>query len=248
MRRTRLATAIAAVCLSPLPAAAQSQVNTPDVVVTASRFVQARRDSAVGVTVVTAEDIRASGALTLPEVLSRQAGFTVRDNSGSPNRQIDLRGFGITGGQNTLILVNGQRISENETTPADLASISLATVERVEILRSSGAVLYGSGATGGTVNIITRGPQPGDRNGRLAATAGSYGTLGLSANASVASERCGLTLNASSLASGNYRRNNDLRQDNVSGEITWFGDRGPVALRFASGNQDLRLPGARTEA
>ncbi len=131
MRRTRLATAIAAACLSPLPAAAQSQVNTPDVVVTASRFVQPRRDSAVGVTVVTAEDIRASGALTLPEVLSRQAGFTVRDNSGSPNRQIDLRGFGITGDQNTLILVNGQRISENETTPADLASISLATVERV---------------------------------------------------------------------------------------------------------------------
>ncbi len=109
-------------------------------------------------------------------------------------------------------------------------------------------MLYGSGATGGTVNIITRGPQPGDRNGRLAATAGSYGTLGLSANASVASERWGLTLNASSLASDNYRRNNDLRQDNVSGEITWFGDRGPVALRFASGNQDLRLPGARTEA
>ncbi|MFN8997408.1 MAG: TonB-dependent receptor plug domain-containing protein, partial [Betaproteobacteria bacterium] len=165
MSRCRFAFALA-LPLS-LPAVAQSNLSTPDVVVTASRFVQPRRDPAVGVTVITAEEIRASGALTLPEVLSRQAGFTVRDSSGSPNRQIDLRGFGITGDQNTLILVNGQRLSENETTPADLASISLASVERIEVLRSSGAVLYGSGATGGTVNIITRGPQPGERQGRV---------------------------------------------------------------------------------
>jgi len=246
MSRCRFAFALA-LPLS-LPAVAQSNLSTPDVVVTASRFVQPRRDPAVGVTVITAEEIRASGALTLPEVLSRQAGFTVRDSSGSPNRQIDLRGFGITGDQNTLILVNGQRLSENETTPADLASISLASVERIEVLRSSGAVLYGSGATGGTVNIITRGPQPGERQGRVAATAGSYGTLGLSAGASLAGERLGVSVSASALASDNYRVNNDLRQNNLSGELTWFGDRGPVALRFASGSQDLRLPGARTEA
>lgn len=246
MSRYRFAFALA-LPLS-LPAAAQLDLSAPDVVVTASRFAQPRRDPAVGVTVITAEDIRASGALTVPEVLSRQTGFTVRDNSGSPNRQIDLRGFGITGDQNTLILVNGQRLSENETTPADLASISLASVERIEVLRSSGAVLYGSGATGGTVNIITRGPQPGERDGRLAATAGNYGTLGVSAGASLAGERLGLSVNATSLAADNYRVNNDLRQNNLSGELTWFGDRGPVALRFASGNQDLRLPGARTEA
>jgi iron complex outermembrane receptor protein len=161
---------------------------------------------------------------------------------------VDLRGFGTTGDQNTLILVNGQRISENELTPADLASISLASVERIEILRSSGAVLYGSGATGGTVNIITRGPRPGQREGRLAATAGNWGTWGAAAGLNLGAERWGFALNASTLASDNYRRNNDLRQQNVSGELTWFGDRGPVALRFASGSQDLQLPGARTEA
>lgn len=248
MSRTRASAVTAAILLWPPCAAAQSDLSTPDVVVTASRFVQPRRDPAVGVTVLSAEDIRASGALTLPEVLSRQTGFSVRDNSGSPNRQIDLRGFGITGDQNTLILVNGQRVSENETTPADLASIALASVERIEILRSSGAVLYGSGATGGTVNIITRGPRPGEQGGVVAGTAGSYGTYGVSAGARVAGERLGLAVNASTLASDNYRVNNDLRQNNVSGELTWFGDRGPVALRFASGDQDLRLPGARTEA
>lgn len=220
----------------------------PTVVVTGNRFDEKRADLPVGVQIVTADDIGRSGALTLPEVLARQAGFTVRDNSGSPNRQIDLRGFGISGDQNTLILVNGQRLSENETTPADLASVSLADVERIEILRGSGAVLYGGGATGGTVNIITRGPRPGDRSARLGATAGNYGTYGATASASVASERLGLSVNASSLASDNYRVNNDLRQDNLSAELAWFGDRGPVTLRVASGNQDLRLPGSRSEA
>lgn len=225
-----------------------SGLSVPTVVVTGNRFDEKRADLPVGVQVVTADDIARSGALTLPEVLARQAGFTVRNNSGSPNRQIDLRGFGITGDQNTLILVNGQRLSENETTPADLASVTLADVERIEILRGSGAVLYGGGATGGTVNIITRGARPGDRSARVGATAGNYGTYGASASASVASDRLGLSVDASSLASDNYRVNNDLGQDNLSAELAWFGDRGPVTLRVVSGSQDLRLPGSRSEA
>jgi len=49
-----------------------------------------------------------------------------------------MRGFGIFGDQNTLILVDGQRISENEQIPADLASIPLSSIERIEILRGSG--------------------------------------------------------------------------------------------------------------
>lgn len=233
---------------APVGAFAEGDLAAPGVVVTADRFERQAGETPIGVTVITAEQIRDSGARTLPEVLSREVGFTVRDNSGSPNRQIDLRGFGITGDQNTLVLVNGQRISENELTPADLASISLGTVERIEILRSSGAVLYGGGATGGTVNIITRGPKPEERSAQIAATAGSYDTLGASAGINLATERFGLGLNAARLSSDNYRRNNALTQENVAGELTWFGDRGPVSLKFSKGSQELGLPGARTEA
>ena len=242
------AAAIALVWGAPIGAFADGDLAAPGVVVTADRFERQAGETPIGVTVITADQIRDSGARTLPEVLSREVGFTVRDNSGSPNRQIDLRGFGVTGDQNTLVLVNGQRISENELTPADLASISLGTVERIEILRSSGAVLYGSGATGGTVNIITRGPRPQERSAQLAATAGSYDTLGASAGINLATERFGLGLNAARLSSDNYRRNNALTQENVAGELTWFGDRGPVSLKFSKGSQELGLPGARTEA
>ncbi len=242
------AAAIALVWGAPVGAFAEGDLAAPGVVVTADRFERQAGETPIGVTVITAEQIRDSGARTLPEVLSREVGFTVRDNSGSPNRQIDLRGFGITGDQNTLVLVNGQRISENELTPADLASISLGTVERIEILRSSGAVLYGSGATGGTVNIITRGPSPQERSARVTATAGSYDTLGVSGGVNLATQKLGLSVNAARLSSDNYRYNNALTQENVAGDLTWFGDRGPVSLKFSRGSQELGLPGQRTEA
>lgn len=243
----RKAVAMAVVC-APWGAQADTDLASPRVVITADRFERQSDQTPIGVTVITARQIRESGARTLPEVLSREVGFTVRDNSGSPNRQIDLRGFGITGDQNTLVLVNGQRISENELTPADLASVSLSTVERIEILRSSGAVLYGGGATGGTVNIITRGPQPQERSAQFATTAGSFDTLGVSGGVNLATEKLGLGINAARLSSDNYRYNNALTQENVAGDLTWFGERGPVSLKFSKGSQELGLPGARTEA
>ena len=151
-------------------------ITAPGIVVTASRFDDAPARLPIGVSVITAGEIADSGVTTIPELLARQPGFFVRDNIGSPNKQIDLRGFGATGDQNTLILLNGQRISENEQSSADLASIPLASIERIEILRGSGAVLYGGGATGGTINIITKTAQPGAMDGSVRATAGSCPT------------------------------------------------------------------------
>ncbi len=84
-----------------------------------------------------------------------------------------MRGFGIFGDQNTLVLLDGQRISENEQTPVNWAAIPLDAIERIEILRGSGAVLYGSGATGGTINIITKAPRRGERSATLYGGAGS---------------------------------------------------------------------------
>ena len=91
------------------------------VVVTATRFADSKRNLPVGVSVITADDIRQSATSNLPEILAQYGLLHIRDNSGSPNQQIDLRGFGITGDQNTLVLVDGLRLSENELVPAQLS-------------------------------------------------------------------------------------------------------------------------------
>ncbi len=227
---------------------------TPDlaadeVVVTATRFEDRSTQQPVNVQTINAAQIRESGARTLPELLSQQAGIYTRDSSGNPNRQIDMRGFGTFGDQNTLVLVDGLRISENEQTPANITAIPLSSIERIEIIRGSGgAVLYGNGATGGTIHIVTKGPVPGDRQAQVKAAYGSYSTEVFAVGASIAGEKMGLKLDADRFDSDNYRANNEITQKNAHVDARYFGDHGPIALKFTHSEQDLRLPGSRTEA
>lgn len=228
--------------------AADSVTTLDPVVVTAKRFPERAADAPIGMTIITADEIAHSTATTLPELLSQQAGIITRDTTGSPDTQVDLRGFGITGDQNTLVLLNGQRLNDIELTTLSWSAISLASIERIEILRGSGAVLYGGGATGGTINIITRSPTPGAREATVGGGLGSYATREWHGRLNVASENLGLALNANRYASDNYRANNRVEQENVAGELRLAGENRHLALRFGRDSQDLRLPGARTAA
>src|SRR5437763_17105514 len=87
------------------------------IVVTATRFPDAKRDLPVGVSIITADDIRRSASSNLGDILAQFGLLQIRDLAGTQNPQLDLRGFGITGDQNTLVLLDGIRISENELTP-----------------------------------------------------------------------------------------------------------------------------------
>jgi len=218
------------------------------VVITATRFQDSKRDLPVGVTVITADDLRKSASSSLPEILAQFGLIHIRDNSGTPNQQVDLRGFGITGDQNTLVLVDGLRISENELTSAQLNAIALESIERIEIVRGSGAVLYGGGATGGTINIITRRAQAGTVRGYGLARFGGYGTAEGRAGYGRTGEVAGFSLDASNEDTNGYRRNNHFRQTNFVGTLEAHGDRARAYLRFAAADQSLGLPGQLTEA
>ena len=243
--RTIHAAILAAVSVVAFQSAAPAE---DAVVVTATRFPERALDAPIGMTVISAERIANSTAATLPELLSQEAGIISRDSSGSPDRQIDLRGFGITGDQNTLVLLNGQRMNELELTSIRWSSIPMASIERIEILRGSGAVLYGGNATGGTINIITKGPEAGSRSASVAGTTGTYGTHELREALNLAGEHLGFSLFANSQATDNYRANNRLDQQNINGELRLSGSRGHLAFTFGVENQNLRLPGARTAA
>src|SRR5262245_32735816 len=167
------------------------------VVVTATRFEDRYLDKPVNVSIITAEDIKNSTARTVPELLRQLPGIRARDNSGSPNVQVDLRGFGISGDQNTLVLLDGVRISENEQTTVNWVGIPLSAIERIEIMRGSGAVLYGGGATGGTINIITKTAQPGERSASIYGGVATYDTREGRVGASLGGERVALNFNGS---------------------------------------------------
>ena len=222
--------------------------HAPPVVVTATRFSDAAERFPIGVEIITAEDIKRSTATTVPDLLRQLPGIRARDNSGSPNVQVDMRGFGISGDQNTLVLLDGVRISANEQTTVNWSGIPLSAIERIEILRGSGAVLYGGGATGGTINIITRAPRSGQRFAAVYGGAATYGTSEAGIDANLAGDNAGLRFNASYLDTDNYRDNNALRQKNALGDFRWTGDRTHVSLKVGADDQKLRLPGALSEA
>ena len=219
-----------------------------EVVVTATRFKASPQTLPVGITVITAEDIRNSTAATIPELLRQVPGIQVRDAAGSPNQQVDMRGFGIFGDQNTLVLLDGQRISENEQASVNWTAIPLSSIERIEIMRGSGAVLYGGGATGGTINVITKAPQKGSKSAYVGAGGGSYNTGEYRAGLNLAGEKLGLIVNVAHLETDNYRDSNRLRQQNAQADLRYTGERGTLFAKFGGDDQRLLLPNALTEA
>jgi iron complex outermembrane receptor protein len=204
-------------------------------------------------TVIDRDQIAASPASNLAEVLGQQVSVQVRDNAGSPDRQIDLRGFGVTGDQNTLILLDGRRLNENELASTRLSAIPLASIERIEILRGSGSVLYGGGATGGTIHIITRSSAntrasaPSETSqSSVSLVAGSLDTRELRASTGASHDQRRFQVDASALDTDNWRDNNALRQRNAGGELRTLFDRGFLAVRLGAESQQLGLPGARS--
>lgn len=240
----------AATLLLPLLASTLSaQTSVDPVFVTASRFETAAQERPIAAQVITAEEIRNSAANTLGEVLNRIGGVHTRMNlHGIPDSPLDLRGFGVTGDQNTLVLVDGQRISENELVSARISSIPLDAIERIEILRGSGAVLYGGGATGGTINIITRSTLNSPTSGSVSTRLGSHDLREVRGGVRAGGEMWGLRLNAQHYKTDNYRDNNEAEQNTGSGELRFGNKEGFVALGFNVDSQNTRLPGARREA
>jgi iron complex outermembrane receptor protein len=218
------------------------------VIVTATRFEDPAARFPIGVQVITEEDIRRSTAATVPELLRGLAGIRTRDLSGSPNLQVDMRGFGIFGDQNTLVLLDGVRISENEQAPVNWSAIPISAIDRIEILRGGGSVLYGSGTTGGTLNIITKAPRSGERSGEVYGGAGTYETREARIGANLAGRDGGLRLNAGHYESDNYRENNNVRIDNAQADARWSVAGGTLYAKFGADDQRLGLPGAISEA
>jgi iron complex outermembrane receptor protein len=217
------------------------------VVVTATRFPEDVRKLPASTTVLTADDIARSAARTLPELLSEQVGFTMKDLYGNnaAATSIDLRGFGATGTQNTLILIDGRKQNDFDLSGVQWASIPLPMIERIEILRGTGAVLYGDNASAGVVNIVTRSPLKQGNQWEVMGRAGTYETIEGQIYGNYATERFGINALLYGYESEGYRANNRNEQQNAAVNMRWALGEGALDLRFGMDNQELRLPGGR---
>lgn len=228
--------------------ACATDLGMDEVVVTASRFPEAAPDKPLNVTVISKQDIQQSSARTLPELLATVAGISSRDLFGNnaASATVDMRGFGAAAGQNTLILLDGRPISDPDLSGVQWSAIPFAAIERVEIMRGSGAVLYGAGASSGVINIITRAPLRQEGHAAIELKAGSHGARELQARGDYFSGKAGIDLTASQLQVDGYRSNNRNDQSNAQASARWLNDAGELVFKVGLDRQDIRLPGART--
>lgn len=123
-----------------------------EVVVTASRTQQRLFDSPASLSLISEQALERNTLPTLAEILRDVPGIQVTD-SGQPGLgRIRLRG---EESRRTAILVNSQEVSDHHEVGTPL-TLHPAMVERIEVLRGSGSVLYGSRALSGVVNFLTR--------------------------------------------------------------------------------------------
>lgn len=126
----------------------------PDMLISANRQVEARNDSSAANTVFTREDIDRLQPSDVPDLLRRVPGVQVAQAGGRGS----LPGIYIRGTQSaqSLVLVDGQRIGNSTSGDSNLQHLNIEQIERVEVLRGSRSVIYGSDAIGGVIQIFTR--------------------------------------------------------------------------------------------
>jgi iron complex outermembrane recepter protein len=128
-----------------------------EVVVTPGRTKEYTYNINKNISVITEEEILNSHANNVQELIASQTNIVESGFLGNAkDSQIDIRGYGETGPLNYLVLIDGRRINQIDLSGADLSQLDIGSIERIEISRGPGSVLYGDNATGGVINIITK--------------------------------------------------------------------------------------------
>lgn len=197
----------------------RSGVLMEEVVVTGTRSEEKVERIPANITVIDQEDIKNSNARSIPDILRSEQGVVVRDWSGNRKQvTVDLRGFGESSASNVLVLVDGRRVNEVDLSGVDWTQIPIESIERIEILRGTGSVLWGDNAVGGVINIITKTPSQ-----KLAFTAGStFGSYSLNADRLSVSGGHGKftgSLYANYESTNGYRENSEYRAKDAGGKM-----------------------------
>lgn len=235
----------ASLCALFLVSTSLADERLDDVLISASRLTPVADLLPVGTIILDQQELADIPANNLADVLDTVAGINGSRFYGINGAEsgVDMLGFGATGTQNTLILLNGRRLNDVDLSAVDFSAIPLAAIERIEILPASGAVLYGNGAVGGAINIVTRQQHKDGAGAEL--LAGDYGTVGGRFYAGRRAQQRSMFAAVQAFDSHGYRDHNRSEQQTAFAD--WRADTAEVdaALTLLADNQKLQLPGGR---
>lgn len=246
LRARSFVPALSVLCLAvavAVQAQPLSEQALPETFITANRLPQDPTLLPMGVSVITAEEIRSAGVTDASDAIRWLGGVVTRiDTTGGRNPTLDIRGFGETASSNLVILVDGVRLNEGDMSGAAISWIPIDSIERIEIVRGSGAVLHGEGATAGMINIITgRGmTQPG---GAVSVGVGNRGARDGRVEMRTASENWKSQIYGAALNTDNHRDNFRIQERNLLAKTTWSDGDKNLSFQLGMQSHEGGLPG-----
>lgn len=202
----------------------QEEKKTPimeTVVVTATKTKERVQDVPNAVIVLDSGDIEESSPQSVGELVADEPGIDWRTygNYGGAAQTIKVRGMRDTEVQ---VLLNGISVNSPSLGMADVGALPVDSIDRVEIVKGAGSFLYGSGAMAGTVNILTKDPQPERMDLILKGSYGSFNTQAISVEqGQFLTEELGYYLTLHQKKTDGERSNSDLTQQDGSLKVVF---------------------------
>ncbi|MEQ1484895.1 TonB-dependent receptor [Methyloglobulus sp.] len=163
----------------------KDEVVLSPVTVTGSSTIQDELSSPKSVSIYTREDIKRSGVTNLMDFFKNFTEIQAETNFGNTlNPQISMRGFGNgTGYQNINVIVDGVSLNQIDLVPQQLGSVPVDSIEKIEVVKNDGTVVYGDNAAAGTIIIRTNNSfERKPLYGSVRSSFGTYDTTLTSAN------------------------------------------------------------------
>lgn len=222
-------------------------VKLEESVITSENTETTIADIPKNITVLTGEEITQRGAKTVAEALKLVSSVIVKEMGGA-DAAFDIRGQGATAKSNVIVLVDGAPINSIDLSGYQTSNIPVDNIERIEVIPSGGSVLYGDGAVGGTINIVTKAPEDKKNYGSLNSEIGSYG---LKKQQFTYGTKIGEKL----LVEVDYlKREKDGYRDYSKDNLESFGFRsryklndGELKFKYNYSKNDFKAPGALTK-
>lgn len=208
-----LSVAIVAI-LTCQPAYAEVETLDP-VVVTATRTSRSTSEVASSITVINSDQITASGATRLEEVLRDAVGLQLVANG--PDGSLASASIRGSEANQVLVLLDGVRLNSTQNGQFDLSTlpIALEDIARIEVLRGPSAALYGSNALAGVIQIFTHAPSEKPLT-RLSVMGGRFDNRKVSGMTTGKLERFRYRFSANREQGDGYRENSDYEQDSFN--------------------------------
>ena len=203
--------------------------------------------------VYTQDDIKNSKATNIYDFLSQNTSLSLAPSSGNRfSKKISARGYGLTiGSHNLVVTLNGRRLNNIDTSGPEIAGVNINDIERVEITKGSGSVIYGDSAMAGAIHFYTN----KNIQTKISTTSGNYGVSQTSASVGINDEKINLNISLDNskhdgfhkAATGGVKDKGKQTKSSIGGTYTTDGGT-EISLDLYRTNSDIRYPNYLSDA